>query len=321
MSRQGPVLDLVNQNFIDRLAADAGPPIYTLTPDEARNVLLRAQSGPVQKPNAQVQDLKVASGQYALRLRTIRPDDARDRGPVIVYFHGAGWVMGDATTHDRPVRELAVDADAMVVFLDYHRAPEHRYPIAIEQAYAATRYISEHAEEFGVDGTRLAVAGDSVGGNMATVVSLLAKERSGPAIAAQLLFYPVTNADFETGSYKEFADGPWLTRAAMQWFWDQYLPDHNHRKDATASPLLASLKQLADLPRALIITAENDVLRDEGEAYGRKLIEAGVEVVTTRYNATIHDFVMLNALAGAAPTRAAVAQGIDFLKSVFAPKR
>jgi len=160
-----------------------------------------------------------------------------------------------------------------------------------------------------------------VGGNMATVVSLLAKERSGPAIAAQLLFYPVTNVDFETGSYKEFADGPWLTRAAMQWFWDQYLPDHNQRKDVTASPLLASLKQLADLPRALIITAENDVLRDEGEAYGRKLIEAGVEVVTTRYNATIHDFVMLNALAGAAPTRAAVAQGIDFLKSVFAPKR
>jgi acetyl esterase/lipase len=168
---------------------------------------------------------------------------------------------------------------------------------------------------------RTAVAGDSVGGNMATVVSLLAKERSGPAIAAQLLFYPVTNADFETGSYKQFADGPWLTRAAMQWFWDQYLPDHNQRKDATASPLLASLKQLADLPRALIITAENDVLRDEGEAYGRKLIEAGVEVVTTRYNATIHDFVMLNALAGAAPTRAAVSQGIDFLKSVFAPKR
>jgi acetyl esterase len=159
-----------------------------------------------------------------------------------------------------------------------------------------------------------------VGGNMATVVSLLAKERSGPAIAAQLLFYPVTNADFETGSYKQFADGPWLTRAAMQWFWDQYLPDHNQRKDATASPLLASLKQLADLPRALIITAENDVLRDEGEAYGRKLIEAGVKVVTTRYNTTIHDFVMLNALVGAASTRAAVAQGIDFLKSVFAPK-
>ena len=319
--RQVPVLDCVNKNFIDKLAAEAGPPIYTLTPEEARNVLSRAQSGSVQKPDARIEDLKVASGQYSFRLRTIRPDDAKDRGPVIMYFHGAGWVMGDARTHDRLVRELAVGADATLVFVDYDRAPEHRYPVAIEQAHAATRYVSEHAEEFGVDATRLAVAGDSVGGNMATVVSLLARQRCGPAIAGQLLFYPVTNAHFETGSYKQFADGPWLTRAAMQWFWDQYLPDHNQRKDATASPLLASLKQLADLPRALIITAENDVLRDEGEAYGRKLIEAGVKVVTTRYNTTIHDFVMLNAHVGAASTRATVAQGIDFLKSVFAPKR
>ena len=151
-------------------------------------------------------------------------------------------------------------------------------------------------------------------------MSLLAKQRSGPTIAGQLLFYPVTNADFESGSYKQFAEGPWLTRRAMQWFWDQYLPDHNKRRDPTASPLLASPEQLTGLPRALIITAENDVLRDEGEAYGRKLIGAGVEVVTTRYNPTIHDFVMLNALAEAAPTRAAVAQAVDFLKRVLAPK-
>ncbi len=320
-SRQIPVLDCVNQNFIDKLAAEAGPPIYTLTPEEARNVLVRAQSGPVQKPYARIEDLKVASGQYSLRLRTIRPDDAKDRGPVIMYFHGAGWVMGDETTHDRLVRELAVGVNATVVFVDYDRAPEHRYPVAIEQAYAAARYVSEHAEELGVDARHLAVAGDSAGGNMATVVSLLARQRSGPAIAGQLLFYPVTNADFETGSYKQFADGPWLTKAAMQWFWDQYLPDHNQRKDAKASPLLASLEQLAGLPRALIITAENDALRDEGEAYGRRLIEAGVEVVTTRYNATIHDFVMLNPLAEAAPTRAAVTQAVDFLKSVLSTRR
>ena len=168
-----------------------------------------------------------------------------------MHFHGGGWVVGDSKTHDRLIRELAVGTDTMVVFLDYDRAPEHRYPVAIEQAYAATCYVSEHAEEFGVDATRLAVAGNSVGGNMATVVSLLAKQRSGPAIAGQLLFYPVTNADFETSSYKQFADGPWVTRPAMEWFWDQYLPDHNKRKHPTASPLLASSDQLTGLPRTL----------------------------------------------------------------------
>ncbi len=136
-----------------------------------------------------------------------------------MYFHGAGWVMGDATTHDRLVRQLAVGANATVVFVDYARAPEHRYPVAIEEAYAATCNVSEHGEEFGVDPIRLAVAGDSVGGNMATVVSLLAKQRSGPVIAGQLLFYPVTNADFDSGSYKQFANGPWLTRRAMEWFY------------------------------------------------------------------------------------------------------
>jgi len=232
-----------------------------------------------------------------------------------MYFHGAGWVMGDSTTHDRLVRRLAIGAGAMLVFVDYDRAPEYRYPVAIEEAYAATCYVADHPEEFGVDAARLAVAGDGVGGNMATIVTLLAKQRSGPRIGGQLLFCPVTSADFETGSYKQFADGPWLTKAAMQWSWDQYLPDHSLRKDPTASPLMASLEQLRGLPRALIITAENDVLRDEGEAYGRKLIEAGVEVVVARYNATIHDFVMLNALADAAPTRAAITQAVDFLKS------
>ena len=314
-SAEKPILDRVNQALLDELAAQGGPPIYTLTPEEARNVLLRAQSA-FSRPDAVVKDWRVNSGQSSIRLRTIRPHSTEDRPPVIMYFHGAGWVMGDSTTHDRLARQLAVGAGAMVIFLDYDRAPEHRYPVAIEEAYAATCYVSEHAEEFGVDATRLAVAGDSVGGNMATVVALLAKQRSRPRIVAQLLFYPVTNADFENGSYNQFAEGPWLTKAAMQWFWDQYLPDHSLRKDPTASPLMASPEQLSGLPKALIITAENDVLRDEGEAYGRKLTEAGVEVVTTRYNGTIHDFVMLNALAEAAPTRAAVKQAVEFLKDV-----
>jgi acetyl esterase len=250
----------------------------------------------------------------------IRPVHVGERSPVILYFHGGGWVLGDATTHDRLVRELAARSNATLVFLDYDRAPEHQYPVAIEQAHAAARYVSEHAEQLGIDPARLAVAGESSGGNMAAVVSLLAKQRSGPRIAGQLLFYPSTNADFETTSYKEFAGGPWLTRTAMQWFWDQYLPDRSKRSNPHASPLLAPLDQLVGTPRTLIITAENDVLRDEGEAYGRRLIEAGVEVVSTRYNGVIHDFILLNPIADAAPVRAAMTQAVNFLKSVFTQK-
>lgn len=312
------VLDRTVQSFIDQLAADGGPAIYTLTPDQARGVLLRMQSGHVGRPHVQVEDRNVNWCSRTLRLRIVRPDHVKARAPVIMYFHGAGWVMGDVATHDRLVRELVVGAEAALIFVEYDRAPEHPYPIAIEEAYAATLYVAEHGEELYVDPTRLAVAGDSVGGNMATVVSLLAKQRSGPAIAAQLLFYPVTDADFETHSYNQFAQGPWLTKLAMQWFWDQYLPDHDPRKLPTASPLRASITQLAGMPPALIITAENDVLRDEGEAYGRKLIQAGVEVVSTRYNAVIHDFVLLNALAESPPARAAIAQATCFLRRVLA---
>src|SRR5581483_3629306 len=205
-----------------------------------------------------------------------------------------------------------------VVFVEYGRAPEHRYPVAIEQAYAATVYVSKHAEQFEVDATRLAVAGDSAGGNMAAVVALMAKQRQEPKIKGQVLFYPVTNCDFQTTSYNQFADGPWLTRSAMQWFWDQYLPDYNKRHEPTASPLQAAQDQLAGLPVALIITAENDVLREEGEAYGRKLLQAGVSVVVTRYNGAIHDFMLLNRIANAAPVRAALLQATDFLKGALA---
>ena len=318
MAQELPILDRTIRDFIDDLAADKAPPIYQLAPEEARRSLLRAQSSPVEKPDAQIKDWIVNSMADSVRLRTIRPSHAEGPTPVILYFHGGGWVMGDAITHDRLVRDLAAGTGATVVFVEYGRAPEHQYPVAIEQAYAATRYVSERAEEFDLDSTHLAVAGDSAGGNMATVVSLLAKQRSGPRIDGQLLFYPVTNADFETASYQQFADGPWLTRPAMQWFWEQYLPDQSRRQDSNATPLFASLEILAGLPRALVITAENDVLRDEGEAYGRRLMEAGVETVVTRYHGAIHDFVLLNRIAHSAPARAALMQAVEFLKCVLA---
>lgn len=317
ISHEAPILDPRIQNMLNELAAEGGRPVYTLTPADARESLIRIQSGAVRTAEARIRDLKADFEGQAIRLRIVSPLNASRHSPVAMYFHGGGWVLGDATTHDRVVRELAVGSEATLVFVDYDRAPEYRYPVAIEQAYAATCYVVANADALGVDGNRLAVVGDSAGGNMATVVCLLANERHGPRISGQVLFYPATNANFDGASYQQFANGPWLTRTAMEWFWDQYLPDHSRRNEATASPLLASEDQLANSPRALIITAENDVLRDEGESYGRKLIRAGVGVVSTRYNAAIHDFVTLNPIAGAAPTRAAIAQAIDFLKTVL----
>jgi acetyl esterase len=317
ISLEDPILDPAIQKMLDALAAEGGRPVYTLTPDEARDSLIEIQSMPVPIAETGIKDLKVDFAGQSLRLRIVYPPNAVDHSPVAMYFHGGGWVLGNVTTHDRIVRELAVGTDVAIAFVDYDRAPEHRYPVAIEQAYAATCYVVANAGALGIDGTRLAVVGDSAGGNMATVVCLLANERHGPRISGQVLFYPATNASFDGASYHQFANGPWLTRTAMQWFWDQYLPDPSRRTEPTASPLLASREQLAQSPRALIITAENDVLRDEGESYGRKLISAGVEVVSTRYNGAIHDFATLNPIANAAPTRAAIAQAIQFLRKAL----
>jgi acetyl esterase len=311
-----PTLELRTQQFIDSLAG--APPIYTLSPADARAVLVRAQSIPVGKPSAQIEDMAWpvgATGSVAIRI--VRPAGAAEVLPAVMYFHGGGWILGDRDTHDRLVREIAVGAEAAVVFVDYSPAPEARYPVAIEQAYAATRYVADNAASLRIDPLRLAVAGDSVGGNMAAAVTLMAKERRGPKIGFQVLFYPVTDAGFDTPCYSQFADGPWLTKRAMEWFWDAYLPDQTARKQPTATPLNASLDQLEGLPDALVIVDENDVLRDEGEAYARKLSDAGVRVTSVRYNCTIHDFVMLNALADTPATRGAIAQAVGALKGAL----
>jgi acetyl esterase len=311
-----PILEPHTQQFVEGLA-DA-PPIFTLSPDEARSVLVRAQSIPVGKPSAQIEDVAFPIGPTgSVPVRIVRPARALGPLPVVVYFHGGGWILGDRGTHDRLVREIAAGVEAAVVFVDYARSPEARYPVAIEQAYAATCYVVDHSASLRFDPLRLAVAGDSVGGNMAAAVTLMAKERRRPKIGFQVLFYPVTDAGFDTASYARFADGPWLTKRAMEWFWDAYLPDAAACKQPTATPLNASLDQLAGLPEALVITVENDVLRDEGEAYARKLSNAGVRVTSTRYNGTIHDFVMLNALADTPATRGAIAQAIFALKTTL----
>jgi acetyl esterase len=310
--QQDVVLEKDARTFAD--AAAKNPPIYTLSYADARKALDGAQSGPVAKLPAEITHRTLNVGPTGkVTIRIVRPAGVSGTLPAVMYFHGGGWVLGNENTHDRLVRQIANGARAAVVFVDYTPSPEARYPIAIEQAYAATKWVAEHGSEIDVDGSKVAVAGDSVGGNMAAAVTLMAKQRSGPKLSGQMLFYPVTDADFTTPSYRQFADGPWLTRKAMKWFWDAYAPDAKDRKQILASPLRAGLNQLSDLPKALVITDEADVLRDEGEAYAAKLRAAGNDVTTVRYEGIIHDFAMLNALADTNAAKAAIDQANRFL--------
>lgn len=300
-------LEPTTANFIEKVNAAGGPPIYKRSIPEARAVLDNLQAAPVEKLPAKIEDLMIAAGPRGeISIRIVRPEKSQGKLPCAMFFHGGGWILGNKNTHDRLVREIANGANCAVVFVNYAPSPEAQYPIAIEQAYAATKYMAEHGKDFNIDSRQLVVVGDSVGGNMATVVALLAKERHGPKIAHQVLFYPVTDANFNTGSYKQFAEGPWLTKAAMEWFWNAYAPDVSTRKKHTVCPLQASLDQLSNLPPTLLITDENDVLRDEGEAYAHKLMQAGVEVAAVRFLGTCHDFVMLNPLAKTPAARWAV---------------
>jgi acetyl esterase len=312
----GPFLEPTTQQFIESVAGD--PPLGTLRPAEARAAFARLQSLPVGKPSARIDDMTFPVGPTgSVPVRIVRPRDADGTLPVVIYCHGGGWICGDADTHDRLIRELAVGAGAALVFIGYDRSPEAQYPVAIEQAYAATLYVAEHAQELNVDAMRLAIVGDGAGGAIAAAVTLMAKQRRGPTISLQVLICPVTGADLDTESYLRFADSPWLTRAAMEQAWNAYLPDIAMRANATAAPLCASLEQLANLPDALVIVAENDVTRDEGESYARKLSDAGVRVASVRYIGTIHDFVVLNALADTPAARGAIAQIIGALSVAF----
>ena len=311
-----PLLEPITQKFLDDLFG--APAIHTRSPADARTALTGLQSGPVGKPRVHIDDLVFPVGPLgSIPVRIFRPVGIRETLPAVMYFHGGGWIRGDRDTHDRLVREIAVGVGAAVVFVEYSRAPEARYPVALEEAYAATRYVADRGAALRIDPLRLAVAGDDAGGNIAAAVCLMAKERRGPRIDFQALFYPVTDARFDTPSYAAFADGPWLTKPAMEWFWDSYLPDLVSRRLATATPLNATSDQLRGLPETLVVVAENDVLRDEGEAYARKLSNAGVRVTSSRYSGTIHDFMMLNALADTPATRAAIAQTISALKTIL----
>ncbi|MFB0619605.1 alpha/beta hydrolase [Streptomyces sp. AGS-58] len=309
-----PVLEPAARAFAE---ATANPPyLFDLGPVEGRKAVDEVQSGDIAKPDVDEEWITVPGGPTgSVRTRVVRPAGVTGTLPVILYIHGAGWVFGNAHTHDRLVRELAVGAQAAVVFPEYDLSPEARYPVAIEQNYTVARWIMEQGADHGLDPARVAVAGDSVGGNMAAALTLMAKERGNVSLVQQVLFYPVTDANFDTGSYHQFATGYFLRRDGMQWFWDQYTTDEAERAQITASPLRATTEQLTGLPPALVITGEADVLRDEGEAYANKLREAGVPVTAVRFQGIIHDFVMLNALRETHAAQAAITLAVTTLRA------
>ncbi|WEJ74350.1 alpha/beta hydrolase [Pseudomonas sp. PSE14] len=310
-----PTVEHNTQAFLEALEAGNGKPLEALSPKDARAVLTGAQqSVKVDLSGTQVSEKTISTEVGAIKLTIVRPANAKGTLPVFMYFHGGGWVLGDYPTHARLIHDLVLNSGAAAVYVDYTPSPEARYPTAINQAYAATKWVAEHGKEIGVDGKRLAVAGNSVGGNMAAVVALMAKDKGTPKLRFQALLWPVTDASFETGSYNQFAQGHFLTKPMMQWFWDNYTTDPKQRAEIYASPLRATRDQLKGLPPALVQTAESDVLRDEGEAYARKLDAAGVAVTSVRYNGMIHDYGLLNVVSQVPAVQAALRQAGEELK-------
>jgi len=291
------------------------PFLYEMAPADARKVLEDAQSSPASILPVDEEWITVPASVGDVRVRLIRPPGVTGVLPVIVYMHGGGWILGNAGTHDRLVRELAVGARAALAFVEYPNSPEAHYPTAIEQGYATAQWITRDGASKGLDASRMAVAGESVGGNMTAALALMAKERGDVTFVQQSMYYPVTDAAMNTASYEQFATGYYLSRKAMEWFWDAYTTDPAQRAEITASPNQAGIEQVAGLPPTYLCVDEADVLRDEGEAYAAKLRSAGVSMTTVRYNGTIHDFMLLNALSETRATRAAIDQATAFLRA------
>ncbi|MCE7060218.1 alpha/beta hydrolase [Dyadobacter sp. CY343] len=291
-----------------------GPPLESLATKDARNVLVGAQAAfEVDLSGVTETEMTIFQDDYEIVLNIVRPANAEGIIPVFLFIHGGGWILGDYPTHKRMVRDLVVLTGFSGVFVNYTRAPEGKYPRPVNEVYAASKWVTSNGEAIGVDGSRIAIVGNSAGGNLATAAVLMARKRGGVNFVLQILFWPVTNADFETESYILYGKQRFLTSSLMQWMWDQYI-DKERRQEIYASPLQATLEELKDLPPTLIQVAENDILRDEGEGYGRKLSEAGVVVTTVRYNDVIHDFGLLNGLAEIPQTKALFSQAAQELK-------
>ncbi|MEO6999358.1 MAG: alpha/beta hydrolase [Terracoccus sp.] len=309
------VLETASQLIVE--ATSQPPLLYELPVEQARKVLDDIQAEPVEMVEVDDEWVTVPAEVGDVPVRIVRPVGATQALPAVLYMHGGGWILGNAATHDRLVRELAVGVGAAIVFVEYTRSPEAHYPVAIEQGYAVAQWLHTEGASHAVDPTRIAVAGDSVGGNMAAALALMAKERGDVSFVHQSMYYPVTDAAMDTGSYEQFATGYYLAAKGMAWFWDAYLPDAGRRTEITASPYRAGAEQLTGLPPAFLIVDEADVLRDEGEGYAAHLRAAGVEVTTVRYDGITHDFMMLNPLRDTHATRAAIAQAIAVLRQAL----
>ena len=301
--------------FLKALNSGGGKPIEALTPAEARKVLVNAQASvSLDLPACDIEGKTITQDGLEVSLTIVRPAGSKSVLPAFLFVHGGGWILGDFPTHERFVRDLVSDSGFTAVFVNYTPSPEAQYPIAINEIHAAAKWVAVHGDKINVDGKRLAIVGNSVGGNMTAAVALMAKHRGGPKLKCQVMLWPVTDANFDTDSYHEYAEGYFLSRAMMRWFWDAYAPDPAQRCEIHASPLQATMEQLKGLPPTLIQVAGNDVLRDEGLAYARKLDAAGVDVTTVRYENLIHDYGLLNAISQVPAVRDALHQAAEMLK-------
>ena len=292
------------------------PLIFQLPVEEGRKKLEEAQNMPVYMCPANIKVNSIDTKCHGcINVYTVIPNYYNTTKNIIFYIHGAGWVFGSFHTHEKLVRELAYRTNSIVIFPEYTRSPEAKFPIAIEQCYSILNQIPEILKQYNITANlnTLTVAGDSVGGNMAIAMTLLSKEKNGPKIHKQLLYYPITNDNFNTNSYIEFANGYYLYRDGMKWFWNNYEPNIQKRNNILATPLKATLEQLRNLPDAMILNGEADVLRDEGEAYANRLREACNDVTAVRFQGIIHDFVMLNSLDNTNACRAAMDLSVSWI--------
>jgi acetyl esterase/lipase len=307
------------RSFLTEVNKDPSP-FWELPQPKPQEILTSLQNKtPVDMSGVTTVEKTISLDGRTVKLYIMKPEQVSGKPGVLLFIHGGVWIIGNFQNHQRLLRDLVVGSGQIGVFVEYTPLPAAKFPTQLEECYAALKWVAEHAGEFGADGTRIAVAGNSVGGNMAAALPLMSKDRKGPKISYQALLIPATDARIDTESYHEYGTGRFLARAFMKYGWDLYAPDAKTRDNPYVSPLRASTEELKGLPPALVITAENDPLRDDGEAYARRLKEAGVAVDAVRYNGTIHDFVALNALRHVPSTEAAIDQINDGLRQHLEP--